>query len=437
MWTRPTADQRSTTDDPGNSNTTRSLPAISLFSGAGGLDLGLENAGNGKIQFKAWVELDEDCRRTLALNHPGSDKAIFGDITMVTPEELMKAAGVKKGETFLVAGGPPCQAFSTAGLRRSINEERGQVVDHYFDVIRKTKPRFFVFENVRGLASVAIKHRLYVDRIASERANPGEPDLEDDERLGSVFDQVFWPKMKSLGYEIVFGLVNAADYGTAQIRHRLVFIGSRDKEFGSGTFRKITGETMTLKDLLPPTHHKFAPYLPIKPWRTLRDAIEGMPEPTIDQTFSYSDERREIWKRIPPGKYWTYIRDNPDMFPEGLENFLKGAFKSGGGKVGYWRRLAWDKQAPTLPTQPQHLATGLCHPEVERPLSVPEYAALQDFPASYKFAGNKASQYKQIGNAVPARLGRAVGNLLLSVAGFREATLTTDEIVSPKIENGC
>lgn len=408
------------------------LPAISLFSGAGGLDLGLASAGDGRIQFKAWVELDTDCQKTLAMNHPGSLEGMFGDITSVTPRDLMKAAGVAKGETFLVAGGPPCQAFSTAGLRQSIHEDRGQVVDHYFDVIRQVKPRFFVFENVRGLLSVAIKHRLYVDRIASERANPGEPDLEDDQRLGSVFDKVFWPMMRSLGYEVVFGLVNAADYGTAQVRHRLVFIGSRDKEFESGSFRKITGETMTLKDLLPPTHHKFAPYPPLKPWRTLRDAIEGLPEPTIDKTFTYSEERMDVWRRIPTGNYWTYIRDNPSKFPEGLERLLKGAFKSGGGKVGYWRRLAWDRPSPTLPTQPQHLATGLCHPEVERPLSVPEYAAIQDFPPSYAFAGNKASQYKQIGNAVPARLGRAIGNLLLSVAGLREATQVSGRISVPK-----
>lgn len=187
------------------------LPAISLFSGAGGLDLGLSQAGNGEIDFRAWVEENKDCQETIALNHPNASSSIFGDITQVSPRKLLSAAELRKGEAFLVAGGPPCQAFSTAGLRQSIHESRGQVVDHYFDVIKKVQPRFFVFENVRGLLSVAIKHRRYVDRIASEKANPGEPHLEDCERLGSVFDQVFWPKMKSLKYEVVFGLVNAAD----------------------------------------------------------------------------------------------------------------------------------------------------------------------------------------------------------------------------------
>jgi len=407
---------------------TDSLQAISLFSGAGGLDLGLSRAGSGKIRFRSWVEIDQDCQETIALNNPADRNAIFSDITEVEPAEVLQASGLSKGEAFLVAGGPPCQAFSTAGLRRSIHEPRGQVVARYFDVIREVRPRFFVFENVRGLLSVAINHRRYVDRIASERANPGEPDLDDDERLGSVFDKIFWPKMRSLGYEVVFGLVNAADYGTAQVRHRFVFLGSRDREFGSGTFRKITGQTMTIQDLLPPTHHQFAPYSPIRPWRTLRDAIEGIPEPALEDTFTYSEERTKVWQRIPPGCNWTYIRDNPDEFPEGIEGLMKGALSSGGGKVGYWRRLAWDKPAPTLPAQPQHLATGLCHPAFERPLSVPEYAAFQDFPESYRFAGNKASRYVQIGNAVPVRLGEALGNLLLSVAGQGQDNAGSQEL---------
>ncbi len=393
------------------------LASISLFSGAGGLDLGLSRAADGAISFRAWVEKDEDCRATIALNHPNSHGATFDDITRVSPLELLRVAGLRRGDAFLVAGGPPCQAFSTAGLRQSIHEPRGQVVDHYFDTIKAVSPRFFVFENVRGLASVAIKHRRYVDRIASEKRDPGEPSLEDAERLGSVFEHVFWPKMNRLGYEVVFGLLNAADYGTAQVRHRFVFLGSRDREFGSGNHRKVTGQSLTLQDLMPPTHHRIAPYPPISPWRTLHDAISALPEPDLKDAFTFSPERRRVWKRIPAGKYWTFIRDNPSLFPEGLETLLKGAFSSGGGKVGFWRRLSWDKPAPTLPTQPQHMATGLCHPEVERPLSVAEYAALQDFPEDYMFAGNKASRYCQIGNAVPVRLGEAIGNLLVAIAG--------------------
>lgn len=396
------------------------LPVISLFSGAGGLDLGLESAGDGEMRICSWVEKDAECKLTLCENFPWAQKRFFGDITRVSPRHIMDATGLEREDTFLVAGGPPCQAFSTAGLRRSIHEQRGQVVDHYFDMIKVLRPRFFVFENVRGLLSVAIKHRPYDERIESERINPGEPNLDDEERLGSVFKMIVLPRFKRLGYEVLYGLVNAADYGTAQVRHRLIILGSRDREFGSGVFRKKTGRMMTSLDLLPPTHHRFAPYSPIRPWRTLHDAIGQLADklPSIDDVFTYSEERKAVWCRIPPGQYWTYIRDNPELFPEGLEALMGGAYSSGGGKVGFWRRLSWDLPAPTLPTQPQHFATGLCHPDQERPLSVPEYAALQDFSDDYVFLGNKASKYKQIGNAIPVRLGTAIGSLLLAVAGY-------------------
>ena len=113
------------------------------------MDLGLEFAGNKQIRFCAWVEKDDDCRRTLNLNHPHAEGKVFGDIRAVKPRQLMGAAGLDVGETFVLAGGPPCQAFSTAGLRQSVHEQRGQVVDHYFDLLRVIRPRFFVFENVR------------------------------------------------------------------------------------------------------------------------------------------------------------------------------------------------------------------------------------------------------------------------------------------------
>lgn len=397
------------------------LPAVSLFSGAGGLDCGLESAGGRQIKMVAWVEKDPNARATLIANHPHAIKAMFEDVATLTPKRVMAATGLEPEDAFLVAGGPPCQAFSTAGLRRSVNEERGRIVEHYFDMIRVLRPRFFLFENVRGLLSVAVKHRPYDERIASERNSPGEPGLPAEHRIGSVFHQLILPRFERLGYELVYGLVNTADYGTAQVRHRFVILGSRDREFGTGRFRKQTGRLKTILDVLPPTHHQLAAYAPIRPWRTLREAIGHLASvtPSPEDCYTYSAERAAIWRRIPPGKYWTFIRDNPALFPEGLEQLLGGAYTSAGGKVGFWRRLSWDLPAPTLQTQPQHFATGLCHPDHERPLSLLEYAALQDFPESYVFVGNKSSRYEQIGNAVPVRLGRAIGSLLLRVAGLK------------------
>jgi len=391
--------------------------AISLFSGAGGLDIGLARSDS-RLEFHSWVESDTDCLDTLQANNPdsGSD-AFHRDIRFITGKHLLAQCRIEKGEAFVVAGGPPCQAFSTAGLRQSINEERGTLVDNYFSIIKTVRPRFFVFENVRGLLSVAIKHSSYAERIEREKLGL-DVKRPEEEKLGSVFNLVVLPRLKKLGYEIVYGLVNAADYGSPQVRHRLVILGSRDNEFGSGKFRKITGQRLTVQDLMPPTHHSLAPYPPIRKWRTLKDSIWDLREspPRDEDCFTYSKERQAVWWRIPPGAYWTYIRDNPSIFPEGLEQLMGGGYRSGGGKVGFWRRLSWNKPAPTLPTQPQHLATGLCHPDFERPLSVLEYMRLQGFPDNYIISGPKASRYKQIGNAVPVELGEAIGRVLNAIA---------------------
>jgi len=296
------------------------LPAISLFSGAGGLDLGLSRSGGGRIEFRAWVESDPDSRETLRKNYQSTSREpqIYGDIRETDPVQLLKDTGLSVEEPFLIAGGPPCQAFSTAGLRRSVHETRGQVLANYIKIVKTARPRFFVFENVRGLLSVALKHRSYRDRIEAERLRLESSDP--NEQLGSVFQEAVLPRFKALGYEVVYGLLNSADYGTAQVRWRLFVMGSRDKEFGAGRFRKETGDFLTPLHLVPPSHHRFPSHAGVKPWRTLRDAISDISEPTPspDGILTYSDVRREIWRHIPAGKNWTYVRDNPDAFPPGF-----------------------------------------------------------------------------------------------------------------------
>jgi DNA (cytosine-5)-methyltransferase 1 len=393
------------------------LPVVSLFSGAGGLDMGLKLAGKGKLDFRAWVESDPDCQQTLLVNKVATNKrgTLFGDIEKVTAQELMRASQLRTEETFLLAGGPPCQAFSTAGLRASVQSPKGRVVHSYFEMVKHLRPRFFLFENVRGLLSAALEHVPLEDRI-----HPQAIAARAENRLGSAMEMLVLPTFSRLGYEVVFGLLCSADYGSAQVRHRVFILGSRDRELGSGVFKKITSRSLSAMDLVPATHHRLAPYPPIAPWRTLRDAI-GKLDPGLsgpDDTYSYSAERAAIFKRIPAGKNWKYVRNNPKEFPRGfLEKIMGGAIDSGGGKEGFWRRLAWDSPVPTLTAQPQQLASSLCHPEFERPLSIPEYAALQDFPDKYQFVGSKSSRYRQIGNAVPVRMARAVALSLLAIAG--------------------
>ena len=393
----------------------RPLPAIRLFSGAGGRDLGLARAGS--IEFRAWVEVDPDARATLKENDPAIlPGALFADIEDVTPSELMSVADVKAGETFLLAGGPPCQAFSTAGLRQALNDDSGRVVRNYFDMVKSIRPRFFVFENVRGLLSAALIHRPLV-----ERRHPKEVPTNEDARLGSVLNRFMLPRFRRLGYEVVLGILNAADYGTAQVRHRVVILGSREHEFGSVVFRKQTSQPMRTLDLIPVTHHRFVRHNGIQAWRSLKDTVGALASQPLDphDAYTYSPERAAVFARIPPGRNWKFLRDHQRELPRGYLRKVMGeaALRSGGGKEGFYRRLSWDGPAPTLTAQPQQLASSLCHPDFERPLSIPEYAALQDFSSTHQFMGSKSSRYRQIGNAVPVRLGEAIGRSILAIAG--------------------
>lgn len=373
---------------------TPKYPTISLFSGAMGLDLGLELSG---FSTQVCVEIDTNCQDTIIANKAkiGKDKMeIFSDINQLSSKDLyntfFRSSGTR--DVTLIAGGPPCQAFSTAGKRLSINDPRGRLVHKYFSIIEDLRPRFFVFENVRGILSAALKHRPLSER--------GEkfPPLEPEEQLGSLLNLVILPKWKQLGYQVIHGSVIAADYGTPQVRERVLFIGSRDKEFSANNIHDIDA-------LLKRTHSKNGEN-GLPKWRTLKDAIGDLD--CHHDYIPYSEKRKTVYDKIPPGENWRFLRDN--YSEDYVKQVMGGAFKSTGGRVGFWRRLDYDKPSPTLTTSPLQKSTGLCHPEITRPLSVQEYARVQEFPDWWEFKGSVTNRYKQIGNAVPISLGRAIGS---------------------------
>jgi len=368
--------------------TRRPRTLISLFSGAGGLDLGLEQAG---FETRVMVEIDRDARATIDSNRSlfgGRDFPILDDITAVSPQQILEEAGLAPGEATLLAGGPPCQSFSTAGRRQSIGDPRGSLFIHFADMIQVAQPRFFVMENVRGLMSAAIKHRPLNQR------GKHHPPLEPEEEPGSAL-KIILEQFDSLGYQYVYGLVNAADYGVPQTRERLLIIGSRDHE--------LPFAATSPRDLLEQTHGP-------DDYVTLGDVIDSLP-PHTPTAARYSEARAEIFDLVPEGANWRYIRDH---FSDALlRKVMGGAYDSGGGKVGFFRRLNRLTPAPTLPTSPVQKSTGLCHPLETRPLSVEEYAAIQQFPWEMQFQGSVASQYRQIGNAVPVGLGKAIGDALM------------------------
>ena len=387
-------------------------PIISLFSGAMGLDLGLEAAGGG-IKTAVTLELNPVAVKTVKLNRPKLS-VINRPIQEVTTKQILEKAGLKTGKAFLVAGGPCCQSFSTAGKRKSLgDEERGWLFRHFTRIVRETRPRFFVMENVKGILSAAIRHRQLNKR------GPGWPALSPDEEFGSAL-RVIRKELAKLDYYVIFGLFNCADYGVPQKRHRVVFIGSRD------------GEPIYLPQ---PTHTEATKNCKT-PWITLRDAI-GKLDDAPPEFVKFTEDRISCLKHLKAGQNWTDL-------PKRLQRKALGAaYDSWGGRVGFCRRLDWSEPAPTLTTAPDGRATMLCHPNKLRPLTVGEYSTIQQFPSDWKFAGSTRQKYIQIGNAVPIGLGRAIGKMLLAVSNKKNGrshkllgqVICADTILEARLKN--
>ena len=355
------------------------IKALSFFSGAMGLDLGLEQAG---IDIILACEIDKACRKTIMANKP--DMPLLGDIWDYSAAEVRKAAGLSAADEIdVIVGGPPCQAFSTAGTRQGFKDERGNALLKYVDMILELQPRYAVIENVRGLLSAPITHRPHAQR------GEDNPDLAIDELPGGALLHIV-SLLKRGGYGISFNLYNAANFGVPQSRERVVMICNRDGD-------KVPH--------LQPTHSEQGDFgLPA--WRTLRDALSHMDD--LDHAHvTFPEKRLKYYRLLKEGQYWKHL-------PEKLQKEAMGkSYFSGGGKTGFYRRLAWDKPSCTLVTHPAMPATDICHPLENRPLSVAEYKRIQQFPDDWVFHGSILDQYKQIGNAVPVGLGAAVGRAIM------------------------
>ena len=347
---------------------------LSFFSGALGLDLGLEKAGFKPLMY---CEFDKKCQETITLNHPIIP--LLGDIRNYSAEDIRKEIGLSKTDSIdLIVGGPPCQAFSTAGARRSFEDERGNVFIHYLQIATDLKAKYIVIENVRGLLSAVHKPSEY-DETALKNAK------------GTALEYIV-NFLESKGYGVSFNLYNSANYGAPQVRERVVIIASAD---GS----KVP--------YLNPTHSQNAEYN-LKPWRTLKEAISDLSPEKNSVCAVFPEKRLKYYRLLKSGQNWRDL-------PEDLQKEAMGkSYYLGGGKTGFLRRLDWNKPSPTLVTSPTMPATDLAHPDENRPLSVAEYARIQQFPDHWKFAGKVVDQYKQIGNAVPSDLGYAIAQTILN-----------------------
>ena len=244
----------------------KNATVISLFTGAMVLDLGFEMEG---FDIRVALDNNKDVIATIEKNRPNIP-IIKDNITKVKTSEILKRARLEVGAATVVTGGPPCQPFSTAGRRKSVEEKKGQLVYQFLRVVRESQPKFFVFENVAGLLSAARKHISFYARIEK---NKKKEELDSKEKLGSAFERLLeeFKKIRTLNgnyYGINWHVVNSADFGVPQKRKRFIILGSR-------AGRKIPFPTPThgspeIMDIVIGNR---------KPWVTLREALKDLNDP--------------------------------------------------------------------------------------------------------------------------------------------------------------
>lgn len=326
----------------------RRYTSIELFAGAGGLALGLEQAGFHHLMVN---ELDRNACQTLQLNRP-EWQVVAEDIRAVSFKEF-------RGKVDLLSGGFPCQAFSYAGTKGGFKDTRGTL---FFEMARaadELRPKLWLGENVRGL----LNH-------------------DSGKTLATITGTI-----KELGYELIDPKVlQAISYKVPQKRERLFLIAIRKDLYQKNLFRWPSPyyRVMCLRDALC-QGELYATDVP---------PSEGM---------LYSEKKKQVMELVPEGGDWRDLPEDVQRAYMGASYFL------GGGKTGMARRLSLDEPSLTLTCSPSQKQTERCHPLETRPLSVREYARIQTFPDTWKFVGSMHAAYKQIGNAVPVNLAQAVG----------------------------
>lgn len=329
---------------------------LSLFSGAGGLDRGLEAAG---FETKACLEIDPFCAATLQNMRPWWRQLECRDVTVAAESVKPDDLNLKVGELDLIAGGPPCQPFSMAAQwantgRRGMDDDRAKTVRAMLDLVEVFQPRALLIENVAGFLRGEISALPFIrDRLKA---------------INKEYDT---------SYDLHAQIVDAADYGVPQRRNRVIGIATRDG---------------TLVDLPAPTHAD----TPMRAWDAIGDLAEADLPPAQG---NYAD----LLASIPEGSNYQYLTARG----EGDELF--------GYRTRYWSfllKLAKELPAWTLAANPGP-STGPFHWD-NRPLTAREYLRLQSFPDDWKLSGPYRQQIKQAGNATPPLLAEVVGRVLLA-----------------------
>lgn len=379
---------------------------VSLFSGGMGLDLGLERAG---LEPLLCNEIDKMAVETIRLNKP--HLPVLGcSIEDITGDRVRAESGLRDRPLDLLAGGPPCQSFSVYGNRKGIHDGRGKMLFEYLRLVAELRPRVFIMENVRGLHSMP----LIPEKVISEVVN-AEPWMAEK---GSLVRELI-REFERIGYRVDGFLVNSVNYGAPQIRERLILVGNR----------------YNLVANFPQPTHSNRPSDGLPPFKTLRDVLGSEFRDHDPSLMNFSPRKLKYLAMVPPGGNWRSLPIEVQKESMGKSWYLKG------GRSATWRRLSWDFPSPTVVTMPNHASTSMCHPAHVRALTVGECAAIQEFPAEWKFSGRTSDKYKQIGNAVPLKLGEIAGQCALDLLSRidklekRVSQATSEELIPSRIES--
>lgn len=324
---------------------------IELFAGAGGLAIGLKNAGFNTLLLN---DIDKDSCKTLSRN---TDYEVIND-------DIKNLSFKKyKDKVDVLSGGFPCQAFSYAGKKLGFKDTRGTLFYEFVKRVQECNPKVILAENVKGLQS-----------------------HDSGRTLGTICNVI-----DEIGYDLVEPRVlKAIFYQVPQKRERLFLVGIRKDLNASNLFKypDPCSEIYTLKDALK------------------KGKLYSSNCPKSDGS-TYPKKKKKVLDLVPPGGYW---KDLPDKIQR---EFMGNSYFLGGGKTGLARRLSWEEPSLTLTCAPAQGQTERCHPSQTRPLTIREYARIQTFPDNWEFEGSVSSQYRQIGNAVPVNLGHAIGRSLI------------------------
>jgi len=337
------------------------LKAISLYTGVGGLDFGFEAAG---FETAVAVDLDHVACATIGLNRQWP--VLEGDIESISSRKILKAAGLKPGEADVLIGGPPCQPFSKSGYwangdAKRLDDPRAQTLREYLRVLRDTRPRVFLLENVHG----------FVFRGKDEALHHIQEGVAEVNRKARTNYRLYWQKL------------NAASYGVPQMRDRVFLVASRD------------GRPFTF----PAATHRPAEEIDadLEPYRTAWDAIGDLPARPNDPAVAVGGKWADLLPTIPEG-----------------ENYLWHTNRGGGEPLFGWRTRFWsfllklkkDQPSWTIQAQPGP-ATGPFH-WCNRRLTVHELCRLQTFPDGLLFECGQNAVQKLLGNAVPSLLAEVL-----------------------------